>query len=55
MCHNGFIWNPSNCECKCDKTNDVGEYLGRKKLVYKIVDEFTENVEEVKLAKINLT
>ena len=20
----GFIWNPSNCECKCDKSCDVG-------------------------------
>ena len=27
MCDKGFIWNPSNCECKCDKTCDVGEYL----------------------------
>ena len=23
----GFIWNPSNCECECDKACDVGEYL----------------------------
>ena len=23
----GFIWNPSNCECECDKECDVGEYL----------------------------
>ena len=22
----GFIWNPSNCECECDKSCDVGEY-----------------------------
>ena len=21
------IWNPSNCECECDKSCDVGEYL----------------------------
>ena len=19
MCDKGFIWNPSNCECECDK------------------------------------
>ena len=23
----GSIWNPSNCECKCNKSCDVGEYL----------------------------
>ena len=21
----GFIWNPNNCECECDKSCDVGE------------------------------
>ena len=53
-----FIWNPSNCECDCDKVCDVGEYLDyenckcRKKLVDKLVDDCTETVEEVKLAKI---
>ena len=26
-CDKGFIWNPSNCECECDKSRDVGEYL----------------------------
>ena len=53
----GFIWNPSNCECECDKSCNVGEYLDyenckfRKKLVDKFVDECTETVEEVKIAK----
>ena len=60
MCDNGFIWNLSNCECKCDKACDIGEYLDyenckcRKKLVDKLVDECTETVGEVKLAKITL-
>ena len=60
MCDKGFIWNPSNCECECDKSCDVGEYLDyenckcRKKLLDKLVDECTEVVEEVKLAKITL-
>ena len=60
MCDKGFIWNPSNCECECDKAYDVGEYLDyeqtkcRKKLVDQIVDECTETVEEVKLAKTTL-
>ena len=60
VCDKGFIWNPSNCECEFDKACDVGEYLDyenckcRKKLVDKLVDECTETVEEVKLAKITL-
>ena len=60
MCDKGLIWNPSSCECECDKACDVGEYLNfenckcRKKLVDKLVDECTETVEEVKLAKITL-
>ena len=59
-CDKGFIWNPSNCECECDKPLDDGECLdygnckGRKKLVVKLAEECTENVEEVKLAKITL-
>ena len=27
LCDKGFIWNPSNCECQCDKFCDIGEYL----------------------------
>ena len=60
VCDKGFIWNPSNCERECDKACDIGEYLDyenckcRKKLVDKLVDECTETVEEVKLAKITL-
>ena len=60
MCDKGFIWNPNNCECECDKACDVGEYLNfenckcRKKLADKLVDECSETVEEVKLAKITL-
>ena len=54
------IWNPSNCECECNKSCDIGEYLDyenckcRKKLIDKLVEEHTENVEEVKLAQITL-
>ena len=25
MFDKGFIWNPSNCECECDKACDVSE------------------------------
>ena len=57
-CDKGFIRNPCNCESECDKSFDIGEYLGyenckcRKKLVDKLVEECTGNIEEVKLAKI---
>ena len=58
VCDGGFIWNRSNCECKYDKWCDVGKYLDyencrwRKKLVDKLVEEWTENVGGEKLAKI---
>ena len=26
VCDRGPIWNPSNCECECDKSCYVGEY-----------------------------
>ena len=54
-CGKGFIWNPSNCKCECDKSCDIGEYLNYlsckcwKKLVDKLVEECTENIEEARL------
>ena len=54
ICHKRFIWNPSNCECEFDKSCDVGQYLDyancqcRKKLVDELVEECTENIDEVK-------
>ena len=59
VCDKGFIWNPSNCECECDKSCDIGEYLDysnckcRKKLVDKLIEECTENIEEVKITSKN--
>ena len=29
-CDEGFIWNPSDCDCECDKSCDVGQYLDYK-------------------------
>ena len=51
----GFIWNPSNCECECNKAYDFSEYLDYensksiKMLIDKLVDECTETIDEVKL------
>ena len=50
----GFIWNPSNCECECDKLCGVGEYLDyknckcRKRLIDKLV-EFSKNIDGNKM------
>ena len=60
VCHKVYIWNPNNCECECDKSWDVGEYLDyenckcRKRLIDKLVEECTENIDEAKLAGVAL-
>ena len=47
----GFIWNPSNCECECDKSCDIWVYLDykncrcRKKIIDKLVEECSENID----------
>ena len=52
MCDKGFIWNPSNCECECDKSCDIGEYLDyknckcRKRIIDKLVAECSKNIYE---------
>ena len=57
LCDKGFVWNPSNCDCKCDKSCDISEYLEysnfkfRKNLVDKLVEECTENIEEARLVE----
>ena len=59
VCNKGYIRNPSNCECESNKSCDVGEYLDyehrecRKKLVDKLTEECTENIDEVKIASEN--
>ena len=56
ICDKGFICNPSNCECEPNKSCDVREYLDyenctcRKKLIDKLVEECTQNIDEVKFA-----
>ena len=60
VCDKRFIWNSNNFECACDKNCDFSEYLDyengicRKRIVDKLIDECTETIEEVKLAKITL-
>ena len=59
VCDKGYAWDPSNCECECDKSCDLGEYLDyenckcRKRLVDKLVG-CGENVDEAKLVGVTL-
>ena len=60
VCDKGFTWNPSNCECKCYKSCDFSECLDykickcKKKLVDKLIEECTENIDKVKFAGMAL-
>ena len=51
ICDKGFIWNPSNFECECNKLCDIEQYIDyenwkcRKKLVDKLVEECSENLD----------
>ena len=55
MCDKGFVWNPSNCKCECNKSCDIGEYLDyknckcRKKIIDKLIEECSENIDENKM------
>ena len=52
MCDKGFIWNPSNCECECDKSCDTREYSDhknckcRKRIIDKLAEECSKNINE---------
>ena len=54
VCDKGFSWNPSNCECECDKSCGIGEFLdyksrvSKKILVDKLVKECTSVIDENK-------
>ena len=48
-CDKKFIWNPSNCECECDKSCDIGQYLDYKSckcriLICKLVEECSKSI-----------
>ena len=56
LCNKGFIWNPSNCECYCDKSCDIGEYLDYEKCKCrkKIFDKLMYwSIDEVEIAGEN--
>ena len=55
VCHKGFIWNPSNCECEYDKSCDIVEYLNysnrncRIKLFGRLVEECMKRIDKVEI------
>ena len=55
ICGKEFIWNPSNCDCECDRLCDVGESLYynnckcRNKLLYKVVEACSEHIDKDKM------
>ena len=60
VCDKGFIWSPSNCECECDKSCNIGQYLDysdckcKKKLIDPLIEECIENNDETKLVNVTL-
>ena len=54
-CDRGCIWNPSTCECECDKICGIGEYLDykncvcRKSIINKLVEECVSAVDGNKM------
>ena len=60
VCDKDFIWNPSNCQCECNKACDFNEYLDyknckcKKRLVNELIEECNETIDEAKLTKITL-
>ena len=53
VCDKGFIFNPSICECECDNSCGISEYLDysnckcRKILVDPLIEECTKNIDIV--------
>ena len=47
----GYVWNSSNCDCECDKSCGIGQYLHykncvcRNSLVDKLVEECTNVID----------
>ena len=59
VCDKGYFFNPSNCDCECDKSCSIGEYLDyssckcRKKLIDSLVEECSENIDVIKIDSEN--
>ena len=60
VCDKGFIFNPSNCQCECDKSCNISQYLDysdckcKKKLIDPLIEECTENDDLTKIVNITV-
>ena len=51
VCDKGYIWNPSDCACECDKSCGIGQYLDykncvcRNSLFDKLIEECTNVID----------
>ena len=61
-CNKGYTWNPSTCECQCDKWCKSGQYLDHKnficknKLIGRVIEECTSVINETMInSKDNIT
>ena len=60
VCDERFIFNPSNCECECDKSCNISQYLDdsdckcKKKLIDPLIEECIENDNETKIVNITV-
>ena len=51
-CNKGYTWNPSTCECQCDKWCKSSQYLDHKncvcknKLIGRVIEECTSVINE---------
>ena len=48
-CINEYIWNPSTCDCECNKTCEIDEHLARywklfKRLFDKLMLKFEDEI-----------
>ena len=61
VCDKGFIFYPSNWECECDKSCNIGQYLDysdckcKKKLIDPLIEECTKNDDDDKIKIVNTT
>ena len=53
LCNKGLVWNPSYCECECDKSCDVRKYLYHKncKCRKRLADNEFTNVLKILMRK----
>ena len=56
-CAKGYTWNPSICECQCDKWCKPNQYLDHKncvcknKLIGRLIEECTSVINETMISK----